>query len=373
MLKDRSVTSIAAVQEDLVLVGTKSGKIYAFDARSHSCVDESLGAFCTLAGAVNTLHPLPGSDMVFAGSASGQLVRLGVKVVRAQRKFQPIHVELDGGQPVVCLASTARRLYCGLGNEVVRFSVCGDQLDIDQRWSVRRGEQSRGLVQSIAVGAHVWTSTQDSACVDVWDPNYGELIETVDCGAILVASGVQENAPDMRVLSLLLLPRELWVGLGSGHVILFNRANREPVSIIKRHASAVRCMAAADCGLDSDKPISLVVTGGMGFVERPGCEWKKADCKFGYALMWEAGISGQAEFLKTYRSKRRELAVGKRKSSHERGRKMTEQAAARHRATVARSQSVKTRKIATVFRSQSVRRPENLTNQLEIELSYVPV
>ena len=92
-------------------------------------------------------------------------------------------------------------------------------------------------------------------------------------------------------------------------MILIDPATRKQLSMIHRHVSAVRCLCLADSRNPelSDQKTSLVLSGGMGFIERPGCERKKPNNEFGYALAWEADFTEQAKDLESHIRKRREL------------------------------------------------------------------
>lgn len=313
MLRDRRVNSITAVHSDLVLVGTQSGKIWVFDAWNHSC----LGLLHTMADAVLCLrHHVDkknDQDLVFAGSGSGQLEIFETKNLRAHES-QPLVIDLCRSKvnctdctqhPVACMAVSCRRLYCGCGNDIVLLRLTGTKPEIERRWSVE--DRMRGLVLNVAVGSFVWTSTKDSPQVDFWDRNQSKLAGSLDFQIILQDSGFKEDPDGMRVVSLL-LQQSLWVGLGTGHVIIIDPSTQQPLSIIGRHTSSVRCMVDAREPAFG-KQVSLVLTGGMGFVERPGCKWKKEISDFGHVLMWEAEMCEQAKHLEKHRNRRQELTA----------------------------------------------------------------
>lgn len=219
--------------------------------------------------------------------------------------------------PVACMTVARRRLFCGSGNDVIvlQFNTDGKP-EVERRWSVE--DANRNLVLNIVVGSFVWVSTRDSTLVDTWEPAKGVYHGAVDCKTILERSGVTEASHDVRVLSLLLQQkkRQLWIGLGSGHVILINPSTKEPLRIIRRHVSAVRCMEAC-CGPAFGKPLSLVMTGGMGFIERPSGSQNKANADFGHVLIWEADVRAQIDFLDSYKKKREEYVSSSQHSARE--------------------------------------------------------
>lgn len=209
--------------------------------------------------------------------------------------------------PLACMTVSRRRVFCGCSNDVIVLQFNADgKLEIERRWSVQ--DSNRNLVLNIAVGSLVWVSTRDSTLLDTWETSNGVYRGAVDCQLILEKSGITEAIHETRVVSLLLQQsiHQLWVGLGSGHVILINSSTKEPLRIIKRHVSAVRCMEACK-GPAFGKPLSLVMTGGMGFIERPMDSGNKANADFGHILIWEANMQAQINFLDSYKKKRDEF------------------------------------------------------------------
>lgn len=85
-----------------------------------------------------------------------------------------------------------------------------------------------------------------------------------------------------RVTSLLLQQQPsstLWLGLGSGHLLLVNATTRVPLMVVKRQVSAVRGLLSVRA-LVGEKPAHLILSGGFGFQQRPitssqanGGEW----------------------------------------------------------------------------------------------------
>lgn len=322
-VRDKRVKSIVAVDSDTVLAGTQSGRIWVFDASNHKCQfsqpqlphavlclrhykEEAKGENC-------------GVNLVIAGLANGQLALYdadSVKKENAQPKFFNVcpTMSLEGTSceeynvhPVACTAVGKKRLFCGCGNEVVVLRINeGDKVDFERRWAVE--DRNKGLVLNIAVSSSfVWTSTRDSPVIECWDFSKAKLVGHVDCMAILKDTGYNGNLRGARVVSLLLSHKTLWVGLGTGHVILIDPSTRKHLSVIQRHVSAVRCLADTRSPASS-KSTSYVLSGAMGFIERPGVEWTKANNEFGYALVWEAEFVEQAKHLENHVRKRRELS-----------------------------------------------------------------
>lgn len=311
--------SIVAVDSDTVLAGTQSGKIWVFDAGNHKCQFSQPQLSHALLCLRHYKDQASGINVVLAGLANGQLAVYDADRVKKEDAW-PKFYDLCRGKllegtscedctmhPVACTAVGKKRLCCGCGSDVLVLKINDNaELEIERRWTVE--DRDKGLVLNIAVGStFVWTSTRDSPIIECWDFSKAKLIGHVDCMAILKESGYTGELRGTRVLSLLLSHKTLWVGLGSGHVILIDPSTRKHLSVIQRHVAAVRCLADTSSPASS-KPTSVVLSGGMGFIERPGCEWKKANNEFGYVLFWEADFVEHAKHLESHIRKRRELA-----------------------------------------------------------------
>lgn len=309
------------MDSDTVLAGTQSGKIWVFDASNHKCQfsqPQLPHAVLCLRHYKDVKDGGSGVNLVVAGLANGQLALYdadNVKKENSQPEFLNLCPSLqhEGSSceecrvhPVACTAVGKKRLFCGCGNEVVVFRINNEgKLEFERRWTVE--DRDQGLILNIAVGSSfLWTSTRNSPVIECWDFVKPKLVGHVDCMSILKETGYDGDLREARVLSLLLSRKILWVGLGSGHVILIDPVTRKHLSIVRRHTSAVRCLADTRSPASS-KPTSFVLSGAMGFIERPGCEWARDNKDFGFALAWEADFVEQAKDLESHIRKRREL------------------------------------------------------------------
>ncbi|XP_048584779.1 leucine-rich repeat serine/threonine-protein kinase 2 isoform X2 [Nematostella vectensis] len=312
LVSDKRIMCITAVHSHLVVAGTQSGTLWIFDAWTHKCL-HSLPA---LPDAVLCLRHFfdikTGQDVVVAGLADGKLAVYQTISLQKQDAVPHMVTFCRAGSdatcqdcashPIACITQARKRLYVGCGNDVIVVQP-NDGFAVERRWSVQ--DRNRGLVNNIAVGVQIWTSTKDSPSVDFWDVSKVVHHGTIDCRSILEASGVNEDSHEMRVVCMLLHRRTaLWVGLGGGHVIVLSPTTCDPLCVINRHVGAVRCLALAARRSIAGRPVSFVLSGGMGFRERPGYSRKKAD--FGYVLVWEADIGEQVLALNDDRIKREE-------------------------------------------------------------------
>lgn len=247
---------------------------------------------------------------MIVGLANGSLVIYQTEdLKKPNATSQIIHLcktEKEGGtcpdncnmHAIACVVVAKRRLYCGSGNDIVVCNLQEDHtVEVQRRWSIQ--DRHKQCVLNIAVGSYIWTSTKDSPCIDYWDISKPVLRGTVNCATM---ANVQGESRDLRIVSMLHDQSVLWVGLGTGHVIVVSTKLREPLYVFKRHAGSVRCLAIARRSSSHGKPVSLLMTGGMGFIERPGFQSNERD--FGYVLVWEADLSEQSKRLNTDKMKR---------------------------------------------------------------------
>ena len=77
---------------------------------------------------------------------------------------------------------------------------------------------------------------------------------------------------EARITSILLQQSPysmLWIGLGSGHMLIFNATTQRLLMVTKRHVKSVRCLQLVRT-IMGEKPVNFVISGGFGFLERPG-------------------------------------------------------------------------------------------------------
>ena len=300
-----------------MLAGTLSGTMWVFDAANHKCefsqprlphgilclrqyTDKTNGVNLVIAGLVNGQLAVYGAQSVKERNAKAELLNLCPSLAN-----DGVSCDECKKHPVACTAVGKKRIFCGCGNEVVVLRVDDNgKLEIERRWNGE--DRNEGLVLNIAVASNfVWTSTRGSPVIECWDFSKAKLVDHVDCMTILKDSGYTGDLRGARVVSLLISNKTLWVGLGTGHMILIDSLTRKHVNVIRRHMSTVRCLVDT---LSPNEETSLVLSGAMGFIERPGHgSTKQTNNTFGHALVWEAEFVKQAKDLEYHLRKRREL------------------------------------------------------------------
>lgn len=88
------------------------------------------------------------------------------------------------------------------------------------------------------------------------------------------------------MFSFFFLYKMFWVGLGIGYVVFVDFLMWKFLKLIYCYVFVVCCFVDMYSFLFF-KLVLLVLIGGMGFIERYGCEWKKVILDFGYMFVWE--------------------------------------------------------------------------------------
>lgn len=310
ILRDGRIMCIACVKEDLILVGTQTGKLWVYNAREEKC----LHAMAILPDALLCLRhtTIDGQDQVFAGLANGQLAMYYISEFynppKTARTFNVGGGVCCADKPVLCMVVGRKRLLCGMGHNIVAFKLGLTDMLPEYHWSVAGNTKPhKGLVSNIVVDKQgLWTSTKDSCRVELWDFKTHKLRAFLNCEDIIRATEpCEESSRGMRVVSLLIHRNVLWVGTGGGRILLIDTRSMSPLMTINRHKSAVRCLTTAvlkECG----KSISVVLSGGLGFVPRQSSSRLPSCRDFGYVLVWESGIHEESKYLDEYKQKRQE-------------------------------------------------------------------
>lgn len=63
----------------------------------------------------------------------------------------------------------------------------------------------------------------------------------------------------------------MWIGFGSGHMLLLSVTSRKPLMVTKRHMHSIRCLQLVKA-IMAEKTVNYVISGGFGFQQRPGYE-----------------------------------------------------------------------------------------------------
>ena len=204
--------------------------------------------------------------------------------------------------PVTCIESFRRKLYCGVGGYI---AVIDPKRGHTVKLFSNGGEPNR-IINKLSIWKFIWTSSKDSSVIRCLDPASGSLRGTFDCARVLCERFLHIDIHDCRVLSIYDNGNALWIGCGGGHVVIIEPTpNFRVLAVISRHSSAVRCIIGASVDVKG-KPVSMVLTGGVGFLERSQHVTKEDD-SFGHVLIWEAELPQQCAYIEQLIKTRNQL------------------------------------------------------------------
>ena len=273
-----------------------------------------LHAMSKLPDAVVCLLHVSDVNRVFAGLANGQLAVYGTEEFRNPPETTNI-IDINGSLccqnlPLMCLTLTknSRKLLCGVGHNVLVFPLHGvPDMIPELHWSVAsEAEPHKGLVSNIIADKHgVWTSTKGSTRIQLWNMKTQKLRAVINCDSLPISETFENSTREMRVVSMLIHNNILWVGTGGGQILLVDTRSTSLLMAMNRHKTAVRCLIDAELQ-DDGKQISVVLSGGLGFVPRVSSSRASSSRDFGYVLVWESGIQKESEHLHEYLKRRQE-------------------------------------------------------------------
>lgn len=301
---------IAVVGENVILVGTQTGHLWVYDVAKAMFVH----AMSKLPDAVLCLVHAECVDRVFAGLANGQLAMYCVDEFRNPLKATKI-IDISGtvcchDLPMICLAliKHSKKLLCGVGHNIVVFQLGYSEMHPEFHWSLAsENEPHSGLVSNMIVDKHgIWTSTKGSTLIQLWNMKSQKLRAVIKCDSFPISETFGNSARSMRVVSMLIHNNVLWVGTGGGDILLVDSRSSSLLIAMSRHKTAVRCLMNADLLQEDGKQISIVLSGGLGFVPRWSTSRQSSSRDFGYVLVWESGIQKESEHLHKYEERRRE-------------------------------------------------------------------
>ena len=255
-------------------------------------------------------------DRVFAGIANGQIAIYSVDELRNPSSSATKIVDISGivcchEQPVMCLTLTkhSKKLLCGVGHNIVVFQLDLPEMKPESCLNISsETEPHVGLVSNIIDDKHgIWTSIKGSARIQLWNIKTKKLRANINCDDSLPISETRGNSKrEMRVVSMLIRNNVLWVGTGGGDILLIDARSNSPLMAMRRHKTAVRSLMNAELLQEDGKQISVVLSGGLGFVPRWSSSRESSSRDFGYVLVWESGIQKEAEHLHEYNKRRQE-------------------------------------------------------------------
>jgi leucine-rich repeat kinase 2 len=293
------VMCMITIMEQYVAMGTQNGKIIIFNARdrtlSHVLCDLGDAVICML------FFKCPEGNVLCAGLADGRVVRFTQAQIQADSaEGEPVNLN-NRTAPVKAMKKFRKILLICVGAEVVFVGLSNWTVMKSYTFSAKANDKNDTLITHLEVGmSMLWTAHRRSPSVHLWDVDQGRAKGQLVCDVIVRKHHhIQSPCAQKYYISSMMLQvtpnQNLWVGLTSGHMILFNASTRLPLIVTHRHCSRLSNMLSFKAQV-MGKEMTLVVTGGFGFEASPN-EWKKEKkgCydNWGCLLVWDSAMVKQ--------------------------------------------------------------------------------
>jgi hypothetical protein len=245
MIPTVKVYSMVAVQSSHVLLGTDAGHILVYDGFSHKRTHQ----FTPLPDAILCLQffkcSVLGSYSLYAGLASGQLAVYDEYLIPCA-DAKPSNVLELGAGPIRSVRQLHNHLYVSCGQEIVVLR--SPHYTVETKW--KAVEEPNSFVTCMEVSQDtIWSSQSRSATIHLWDVEDGYKHRgEVNCDIMLtnfLPHGSTVDTRGARVTSMLLQPHPhsvMWVGLGSGYLLLISATLHKPLMAVRRHVDAIRSL-----------------------------------------------------------------------------------------------------------------------------------
>ncbi|XP_046715187.1 leucine-rich repeat serine/threonine-protein kinase 2 isoform X3 [Silurus meridionalis] len=264
---------------DWLVAGTQSGSLVVMDTRNTTV----LHCLQSAKDAVTSLYfhkPFQCSclkNYLLVGTANGMLIIYEDSVLKCADGAPVKLVQVgNANTPLMCLAPSGyyqdhTTLWAGCGTRVLSLTVDYDiSKSIDTRSTLhyqRRPSSSEACISRLVVDKYVYLSKNRGHSVEVWDKKSGKMIDFIDCVQLLrKAKAVSaDSSKEMESLwahvkALLVQPNgTLWIGTGSGHILLVDLATCQLLQVISTDCQSVRTMASVLIGTQGQKSRILML------------------------------------------------------------------------------------------------------------------
>ncbi|KAL5473187.1 hypothetical protein EMCRGX_G027636 [Ephydatia muelleri] len=277
LANDMSVYCMLMTSSSTVLLGTSTGAIILYTYSGSEFKMKS--RLAQLNDSVLCLEKTAKNECLCAGLANGELAIFTQTQIQAgTQNIQPHLLLKLGTGSIKVMKRHHTKLFVSCGVDVVVLQASDTHIVETFRWTTT-DVSSAGLIQSIEIGLDsIWIGHRNSPTIQVWDLDEYKLKWVVSCDVLLnnlrlkseELSTEKMDTKDLRVTCMLLQPPPqsvLWVGLGTGHILLLNATSMVPIVAAKRHVSSVKCMQMTRAQV-GEATVNLVVSAGLGFHPR---------------------------------------------------------------------------------------------------------
>ncbi|XP_033759236.1 leucine-rich repeat serine/threonine-protein kinase 2-like isoform X1 [Pecten maximus] len=300
------ILCLQPITRGFLLVGSQQSRIWVYD--THSCKFRHSSSL--LPDHVLCIKHIRGStdDLVFAGLANGLLAVFPVSEIIAEKNAVPMCLRIGEIQePVRCMEVQSHKwlLYASCGS---RIAVICTRRGISMELifdTLNQSKKPSPPVYTMALGTSLLLSHKGQPNVQMWEMGRtrGSSTSPKLRHTFNIASMFDLPEKQGRVTSLTLVQDNgmAWVGTGGGHIILIDLKSMAGVAITHRYSSAIRSLIYLRP--KGDFKWSAVLSGGLGFMDKPGGQGVK-DNEYSCLAVWDPNYDQTfRQFLKYLESR----------------------------------------------------------------------
>ncbi|KAB5565628.1 hypothetical protein PHYPO_G00243780 [Pangasianodon hypophthalmus] len=312
---------------DWLVAGTQSGSLVVMNTRNITvlhCLQSTKDAVTSMFFHTPSQRSRL-KNYLLVGTADGMLVIYEDSVIKCA-DGAPVKLVQVGNvnTPLMCLAPSGHyqdrtTLWAGCGTRVISLTVDYDiSKSIDT--SLQRLTNSEACISRLVVEKYVYLSKNGGHRVEVWDKKSGKMIDFIDCVQLLrlscvpnrkVRAGSADSLKEMeslwaRVKSLLVQHNgTLWIGTGSGHILLVDLSTRQLLQVISPGCHSVRTMASVLIGTQGQKSVILMLGTRVQMSQE---KIKSQSDKDTVLMMWSSTLSQEIKDLNRHCELRQQIA-----------------------------------------------------------------
>ncbi|CAL8083326.1 unnamed protein product [Calicophoron daubneyi] len=221
---DACVTCLSVLNDDIVLIGTFGCKLMAYSVHSK----EQLWIL-TVHDSVTEIEVVhweeDNANKVFAGLSNGEL--LVMENVGEKEPKDSVYNLIIGFTRISSLLLVDHQIWCACGNTVYIFHA--STLDYQGQFSV--SNSALDLILTMKTGSYgVWIAVRGSSVIELWNPktlNRMLLFDTFTDTCVTRREEEEGTFNLHRVTAILPYESTLWVGTGSGEIVVFEIRDSE--------------------------------------------------------------------------------------------------------------------------------------------------
>ncbi|XP_060770914.1 leucine-rich repeat serine/threonine-protein kinase 2 isoform X4 [Neoarius graeffei] len=310
---------------DWLVAGTQSGSLVVMDTRNITvlhCLQRAKDAVTSLFFHTPSQRSYL-KNYLLVGTADGMLVIYEDSVIKRADGAPVKLVQIgNANTPLMCLAPSGHyqdrtTLWAACGTRVLSLTVDYDiSKIINTRFTFYHQQHlasSEACISQLVVEKYVYLSKNGGHSVEVWDKKSGKMIDFIDCLQLLrkVRAVSADRSREMeslwaRVKALLVQHNgTLWIGTGSGLILLVDLPTRQLLQVINPGCHSVRTMASVLIEKQGQKSVILMLGRRIHMSQK---KIKSQSYTDAVLMMWSSTLSQEVKDLNRQCGLREQIA-----------------------------------------------------------------